>query len=188
MLWNRSNALGLAKTSCIYCKGDGVRIVRKNKERPCNCIFRAIFRACYNRFRECVELAPHISSVSLDICRGSDSRRSYSRKREEYTADFCLVSKRTLDPLEYKVFRFHFLLGADWKLCCRQLKMDRGNFFHTIYRIEQKLGRIFAELKPYPLYPLNEYFGGVVRKELRSSMISAMEIEDDPECQLPRAA
>jgi hypothetical protein len=33
-----------------------------------------------------------------------------------------------------------------WKLCCRQLGTDRGNFFHAVYRIEQKLGRVFAEL------------------------------------------
>ena len=188
MEWNRSNALGLAKTSCLYCKGEGVRIVRKTKLRPCNCIFRAVFRACYNRFRECVELAPHISSVSLDICRGPDSRRSYSRKREEYTADFCLVSQRTLDPLENKVFRFHFLLGADWRLCCRQLKMDRGSFFHTIYRIEQKLGRIFAELEPYPLYPLSEYFVGVIRKDARSSTTFGPDTGEERRRRLPSAA
>lgn len=80
-------------------------------------------------------------------------------------ADFCLVSKRVLDAAEYQVFRFHFLLGADWKLCCRRLNMDRGSFFHMVYRIEQKLGRAFAELEPYPLFPLNEYFGGLLRRE-----------------------
>jgi hypothetical protein len=79
-------------------------------------------------------------------------------------ADFCLVSRRVLDEFAYKVFRYHFLLGADWKLCCRQLRIDRGTFFHTIYRIEQQLGRTFADLKPYPLYPLDEYFGGTVAK------------------------
>ena len=57
-------------------------------------------------------------------------------------------------------FKYHFLLGADWKLCTRQLKIDRGNFFHAVYRIEQKLGRVFRELEPYPLYPLEEYFHG----------------------------
>ena len=46
---------------------------------------------------------------------------------------------RTLDPQEWDVFRFHFMLGADWRLCCRRLDMDRGRFFHAIYRIEQKL-------------------------------------------------
>lgn len=79
-------------------------------------------------------------------------------------ADFCLVSRRVLDDFDHKVFRYHFLLGADWRLCCRQLQIDRGTFFHTIYRIEQQLGRTFAELKPYPLYPLDEYFGGMVHK------------------------
>ena len=38
--------------------------------------------------------------------------------------------------------------------------MDRGNFFHAVYRIEQKLGKVFRELKPYALFPLDEYFHG----------------------------
>ena len=92
--------------------------------------------------------------VRLEFCRGREGRRTYSLKREEYMADFCLVSRRALDDLEYKIFRFHYLLGADWRLCCRQLKMDRGTFFHAVYRIEQTLGKTFATLEPYPLYPL----------------------------------
>lgn len=165
MLLNQSNAIGLAKASCLLCQGLGVRIIRKDTEVPCNCIFRAIFRACLNRFRQCTISADHIGSVSLEFCRGAEGRRTYSRKREEFIADFCLVSRRSLDDVEYTLFKYHFLLGADWKLCCRQLKMDRGNFFHMVYRIEQKLGRIFCELKPYALYPLNEYFGGVIVKK-----------------------
>lgn len=69
-----------------------------------------------------------------------------------------------LDEGEHRLFRNHFLLGADWRLCCRQLKMERGDFFHQLYYIEEKLGRVFAELQPYPLYPLDEYFGGSVRR------------------------
>jgi hypothetical protein len=79
-------------------------------------------------------------------------------------ADFCLVSRRVLDDFAHRIFRYHFILGADWKLCCRQLQIDRGTFFHTVYRIEEQLGRTFAELRPYPLYPLDEYFGGMVHK------------------------
>ena len=41
--------------------------------------------------------------------------------------------------------------------------MDRGNFFHAVYRIEQKLGRIFRELEPYPLFPVDDYFHGPAR-------------------------
>jgi hypothetical protein len=40
------------------------------------------------------------------------------------------------------------------------LNIDRGTFFHTVYRIEQKLGRAFRELEPYSLFPLDEYFHG----------------------------
>ena len=59
---------------------------------------------------------------------------------------------------EHRLFRYHFLLGADWTLCTRKLGMSRGNFFHAVYRIEQKLGRVFRELQPYPLFPLDDYF------------------------------
>jgi hypothetical protein len=38
--------------------------------------------------------------------------------------------------------------------------MDRGNFFHAVYRIEQKLGRVFRELEPYSLFPVDDYFHG----------------------------
>jgi len=162
MQWNRSNALGLAKASCLGCQGLGIRIVRKDKEVACNCVFRAVFRACLNRFRQCEVSADQIGSVSLEFTRGNEGRRVFGRKREEYLADFCLVSRRHLDTVEYQIFKYHFLLGADWKLCCRRLKIDRGTFFHTVYRIEHHLGQVYTNLLPYPLYPLDEYFGGTL--------------------------
>ena len=164
MQWNRSNAIGLANPRCTSCHGQGIRVIRGATEVPCKCIMRAIFRACLNRFRECAALSEHTGGVSLEICRGTEGRRSYSRKREDYMCDFVLVSRRSLTEAEHKIFRFHYLLGADWRLCCRQLKLDRGDFFHAVYEIEQKLGRIYAELKPYSLYPLDEYFGGMIRR------------------------
>jgi hypothetical protein len=164
MQWNRSNAIGLAKAQCTLCQGQGIRIVRGATEVPCKCVFRAIFRACYTRFHECVALGDHTGGVSLETCRGAEGRRTYSRKREEFLCDFALVSRRALNEPEYRIFRYHYLLGADWRLCCRQLKLNRGDFFHSVYEIEQKLGRVYAELKPYPLYPLDEYFGGKVRR------------------------
>jgi hypothetical protein len=165
MQWDRSSVLGLAKVSCCSCHGYGLRVIHKRKEIPCQCVYRAIFRACFNRFRDCAANAAHASTVSLEFCRGKEGRRTYSRKKEEYIADFCLVSRRVLDEQDYRLFRFHFLLGADWKLCCWRLHMDRGNFFHAVYRIEQQLGRTFAELEPYALYPLDEYFGNSWRRE-----------------------
>jgi hypothetical protein len=108
-----------------------------------------------------------MSHVRLALISGRDRRQVWGRRDEEYIADFCLVSKRFLDDSEHKLFRFHFLLGADWRLCCRQLKMERGSFFHEVYRIQQKLGKVFRELEPYALYPLDEYFGGTYKKDLR---------------------
>jgi hypothetical protein len=130
---------------------------------PCNCVLRAIFRACYARFRHCAAKEKHISRISLDVVPGRERSYIWGRKDEEYMADFILVSRRTLDEFESKLFRFHFLLGADWRLCCRKLNTDRGTFFHAVYRIEQKLGRVFRELEPYSLFPLDEYFRNPVR-------------------------
>lgn len=136
----------------------------KHRAAPCNCVLRSVFRACLNRYRVCVAKGEATSTVTLEACRGRDSRRCYSRKREEYMADFFLVSRRFLRPDEWRVFLAHFVLGGDWKLCCRQFGMDRGSFFHMVYRIEQKLGRVFAELRPYALYPLEEYFSRVIHR------------------------
>lgn len=164
MDWNRSETIGLAKLSCTHCHGDGLRRGKCEHDDPCNCVLRAIFRACYTRFRYCATKEKSMSRVTLQLCNGKSSRITWARKEEDYLADFCLVSKRSLNAFEYDVFRFHFLLGANWKLCCRRLQIDRGTFFHAVYRVQQKLGRIFRELKPYSLYPLDEYFGGKIEK------------------------
>ena len=71
-------------------------------------------------------------------------------------------------------------LGAEWKLCCRQLKMEKGEFFHCVYRIQQKLGHAFRELTPYPLFPLDEYFGAVIRKELSPDATNVLRMPPAP--------
>lgn len=175
MEWTRSDTLALASHSCALCQGLGLRqsapgvtSLGSSLQRvapapqPCNCVLRHIFRACYARFRECATKERFISQVSLESVLGRDTKRSWSRKDEEYIADFYLVSKRSLSQSEYRIFKYHYLLGADWKLCCRKLNLDRGNFFHAIYKIEQRLGRVFRELKPYALFPVKDYFNGEI--------------------------
>lgn len=159
MEWNRSETLALAMHHCAQCHGSGLRFAKKGAA-PCNCVLRSIFRICWDRFVRCVSQERHLSRVSLEPHAGCSRPSTWGRKDEEYIADFCLVSRRALDEFEHRVFRYHFILGADWKLCSRKLKIDRGNFFHAVYRIEQKLGRTFRELQPYPLFPLDEYFQG----------------------------
>ena len=161
MEWTRTETLALAAQKCTHCHGVGMRPSRGNTSTPCNCSLRGIFRVCYNRFRQCVEELHRVAPMRMkfDVKR-TPRTRWVGRKNEEFAADFCLISKRTLTEEEFRIFKYHFLLGADWRLCCRKLKIERGEFFHSVYRIEQKLGREFRELKPYPLFPIDEYFAG----------------------------
>ena len=158
MLWTRSETIALAQQSCVLCYGLGLRETRQGASTPCACVFRAVFRACFNCFRECHDTERRMSTISLEPIPGARNRCVYSRKDEEYIADFTLVSRRVLSESDYQIFKFHFLLGADWKLCCKRLGMDRGSFYHQVYRIQERLGRVYAELKPYALFPLDEYF------------------------------
>lgn len=160
MQWTRSETLALAQQSCVLCYGLGLREVRQGATTPCACVFRAVFRACYNRFRECADKERRISQVSLEAIPGKKYKGVYSRKEEEYIADFTLVSRRVLSESDYRIFKFHFLLSADLKLCCSRLGLDRGSFYHQVYRIQERVGRVFAEMEPYALFPLDEYFGG----------------------------
>jgi len=162
MEWTRSDTVALARQRCAHCHGLGLLDAPRDLTKPCNCVLRAIFRACYARFRYCVEKEKHITQASLEMVSGREGRWTWGRKEEEYVADFCLVSRRALDGLEYKIFKYHFLLGADWRLCTRKLNIDRGRFFHAVYRIERKLGLVFRDLKPYSLYPIEDYFHGNV--------------------------
>lgn len=163
MQWTRSETLALAMHQCAQCNGSGLRLARKGALAPCNCVLRTIFRICYNKFQKCVTQERHLSKISLEPHAGRNRPYSWGRKDEEFIADFCLLARRALTPAEHTLFRYHFILGADWKLCARKLGLDRGNTFHAIYRIEQKLGRMFREVEPYPLFPLDDYFHGPSR-------------------------
>jgi hypothetical protein len=107
--------------------------------------------------------------VRLEYAPRANRRITWGRKDEEYCADFHVVSKKTLTPVEWQIFTYHYLLGAEWNLCCRRLGLDRGNFFHSVYRIEAKLGRVFRELQPFGLFPLDEYFSGRTYNEMPHS-------------------
>jgi hypothetical protein len=163
MEWSRSETLALANHDCTHCHGSGLRLGRGKVCAPCNCVLRTIFRMCFTKFMCCATQEKYLSRVSLEPHCGRKRPSTWGRKDEEFLADFCLVSRRVLDAGEHRLFRYHFLLGADWKLCTRKLRLDRGSFFHAVYRIEQKLGRAFRELQPYALFPIDEYYNGPSR-------------------------
>ena len=163
--WTHSETIGLANVRCQKCNGTGLMPgAHRDGKSPCNCVLRNIFRACLKRFYFCDDNEPYRSKVILTPCQGADVNCTWTRTSEDYMADFYLVAKRFLEEDEFRIFRFHFLLGADWKLCCRRLGIERGTFFHAVYRVEQKLGRAYREIRPYSLFPPDEYFGGTIRK------------------------
>jgi hypothetical protein len=180
MEWTRSETLVLAQQSCSFCYGLGLRPGRSGASTPCNCVFRAIFRACYARFRQCASKEKYVSRVSLEANPGRHRKSVWGLKNEEYMADFTLVGRRTLDEYEYVIFKSHFLLGADWNLCCRKLNLDRGEFFHEVYRIQQKLGRTFRELEPHALFPLDQYFNSRTKDPIEISASFKVETEAAP--------
>ena len=155
---DRSSLMMLAYPTCARCNGTGMDACD-----ICACVNRGVFRAVLNKALECAAGAHHLRPRSIEAISGPRGKATYGSKPSEYLCEVHLIGKRALTADEWDVFRFHHLLGADWKLCCQRLSMTRGNFFHACYRIEETLGRVFRELKPYPLYPLDEYFQPVTR-------------------------
>lgn len=172
--------IALALEKCASCFGMGLYQPHNRGAKTCKCVLRAVFRACYNKYKSCSAAPPRLSSCSLRRCaknggaRGSNSsaacgpgvRLRYGHPNAEYTADFVSIAKRTLgaiDSFRYRVFDLHFLRGQDWRGCTAKLGVDRGTFFHEVYRIEAALGMAFRETAPFALWPLDEYFHGVSR-------------------------
>lgn len=155
-VWDRSKVLAPSDVKCVFCRGTGVSWGRGLE--PCRCVFRRIFRICLRQYQLTGLLQANYSTACvLTQTEGHGSCRFYSRPKEEYRADFCVVSKRSLKPDQWRLFRLHMLDGHDWKYCTEALGIDRGLFFHWVYQIQAKLGRIFCELRPHALYPIDEY-------------------------------
>lgn len=161
--WNRSVLLPLGRMRCNKCYGIGLKGRAWGVDGPavpCECVLRAIFRECYRKWAY-LKTHYHLSRVRYDqVTFKGDSRRTYGRKNEEFIADFERIAKRVLKDDDWRIFEIHKLMGADWRYCTKSLKMDRGDFFHAVYRIEKKLGRVFAEMRPYGIWPIDEYFSG----------------------------
>ncbi|MCC7497335.1 MAG: hypothetical protein IT160_07145 [Bryobacterales bacterium] len=85
-------------------------------------------------------------------------RTCYEMPNVDFRADFETTVKRTLTARQWRIFTLYFVSEIDWPAIAAELGMDRGQFFHEVYRIEAKLGRRLAELEPYSLFPIGRYF------------------------------
>src|SRR5262245_48049663 len=146
MEWNRSETLAMANEKCVMCYGEGLRY-RRGEPGPCSCVLREIFKICYRKFVQLSGSERSMGKLSMERISAPDRKTMWCRKSEEYLADFYLVSKRSLTEQEFKIFRYYYLLAADWRLCCRKLQMTQPDFFRIVYNIQTKLGRVFRELQ-----------------------------------------
>ena len=95
-----------------------------------------------------------------------------SFKRAEYAADFVLLARRALvdRPLELAVFEAYHVDDLEWKVAAplvnRKLRpprpLDRGRFFHAVYRVEMIIGTAIVDTRPYSIFPPANYFSGFV--------------------------
>ena len=152
----RATALSLVKKGCTKCFGGVVLTYNGSKKHICGCVYRAVTRKVLKRYHDIAD-----NPYSFNKCQFERSINGHfvaGYKNLEFSADVCLIAKRSLDAKDYFIFRSHMLDGNLWYNVAGKVGIDRGNFFHSVYRIEEVLGKIFLELKPYPLYPLGRYF------------------------------
>jgi hypothetical protein len=83
---------------------------------------------------------------------------AYARPHEDFAADFSIIARRTLLPVEWNILNLHLIGGRQWREVAPMVGLDRGQFFHAVYRVQHKLGKAFRETRPYGLWPLSDYF------------------------------
>ena len=151
--------VALANAHCVYCHGVGIdrgtARVRKIRPELCGCVYRQIFRICFRRYQLAEEDIR--GTCMIEVGNGAPN---CTRIDSEYCADFEGVAMRALPTPEMQdVFRYHFLAGGDWKFCVARMDVDKGRFFHLVYKVQELIGLRCATVQPHRLYPLDEYFG-----------------------------
>ena len=142
--------------------------------RICGCVLRRVFRACLSSYRHCQASMGSPGAVQLERVGHAQGRCSIiaSFKRSEYAADFVMLANRVLAdrPLERAVFEAYHVDDLEWQVAAPRVNreihpprpLDRGRFFHAVYRVEMLLGKAIVDTRPYSLFPPNGYFSGFI--------------------------
>ena len=143
--WPRGLLLSLATLDCERCHGVGMtpRICT-----VCKCVLRAVFHRVFNHYSEIQE---QHQAQALLVCRSG-------QPEIEYMADVEHIARRHLTPGRWHLFREHILRRREWSEVAPEIGLDRGNFYHEVYRVEEILGKAFFETRPYGLFPPGSYF------------------------------
>ena len=156
-----------------------------NGRHTCVCVYRRVFRACLTSYRHCEESMGSPGAVQYERLGHAQGRCAIvaSFKRAEYAADFILLARRVLAnrPVEMAVFDAYHVANLEWNvavprvnhLLCPPRLLNRGSFFHAVYRAEGLIGAAIVASEPYSLFPPREYFSGFI---LSTSTLNASRV------------
>ncbi len=137
---DRGDIPSLPWEDCKQCGGIGERVTpRRGKTVLCHCVFRRALLDALGRYHA----AEHKMSLRNRLFRCDVD-----------------IAARVLAPHEQAVWEYFLKCGIDWDVCLRLgdrrlVGMTRGNFFHTVYATEQRMGR---ELIARGIAPSAKYF------------------------------
>lgn len=103
-----------------------------------------------------VVMQRHLAIQTEDVKRSA--ARSY--RDREFVADVELTARRILSPNQYTLFRLCYIWRRSNEFILRQRIGYKTALDIMLVReaVERLLGTAFKDTKPYPLYPLKEYF------------------------------
>jgi hypothetical protein len=123
-------------------------------------IFREVLAAYRDHQRQPVTLRCSLERLSCPSGPINHPSRG-GWKGAEFAADCESIARHALTPLQYLIFRHHYVLGKKagpvQRLC--GLTREKG-YYHEIERVEQICGKAWAETRPYALWPVSAYFRG----------------------------
>ena len=101
----------------------------------------------------------------------------FSRKNEEFVADFIGIARRALGPdtYEFKLFSFHILLGAADSLMCRQTGLDKRAWGRLKEQIIHVVALAYRDIQPFALFPVPDYFGKKLATKVKPSIIPQLQ-------------
>ena len=162
------NPVALSKPSCRRCAGLGAIRTRRGY-RTCVCVLRRVFHACLTSYHHCEASMGSAGAVQYERVGHAQGRCAIvaSFKRAEYAADFILLARRVLAhrPVELAVFEAYHVDGLEWRVAVPRVNrilhpprpLNRGSFFHAVYRAESLIAAAIVASQPYSLFPPRLY-------------------------------
>jgi hypothetical protein len=111
-------------------------------------VLRAVARLCISRARDIERSHPHPHYLRWT-------------RDAEYSAEIWIVARRQLNAKQWIIYREYLINDRPWAEVDKHVRHGRGNFFHEVYRTEEKLG---AALIGSPMFPPATYFAGLSRR------------------------